>query len=62
MNNLITSKEACEILLICRKTLWVYVNTHKHRKTLKSYRLSHKKLHFCKESVFAFLEKCESVS
>ncbi len=61
MNNLITSKEACEILHICRKTLWVYVNTHRHRKTLESYRMSHKKLLFCKESVIKFLEKCKSV-
>ncbi|PKF55303.1 helix-turn-helix domain-containing protein [Alteromonadales bacterium alter-6D02] len=61
MQKFITADEACEILKVSRKTLWVYVNEHRHRKALTTYRISHKKLLFCKQSVFNFIEKCKSI-
>ncbi|RYV01137.1 hypothetical protein SOPP22_16405 [Shewanella sp. OPT22] len=61
MTDLITSTEVCNILSVSKKTLWVYLNEHKHRKFIKSYKLSHKNVLYCRQSIYEFIAECQSV-
>lgn len=58
MKNLITPSDASKILNVSRKTLCDYINNHRHRDALKVYRITHKKVLYCRDSVEEFILRC----